>query len=60
MMLSGLQSMPGTPQGRDPRRRRARSARFFSITLPWLKPSYLFITIIATINALMASTSCSS
>ena len=28
--------------------------RFFSITLPWLKPNLLFISIIATINALMA------
>ena len=28
--------------------------RFFSITLPWLKPTLLFIVIIATINALMA------
>src|SRR5690242_14516715 len=29
-------------------------ARFFAITLPWLKPNLLFIAIIATINSLMA------
>ncbi len=29
-------------------------ARFFAITLPWLRPNLLFISIIATINALMA------
>ncbi|MFZ5675731.1 MAG: ABC transporter permease subunit [Pseudomonadota bacterium] len=53
MILSGLQSMPGNLHkaaildGAGPVR------RFFSITLPWLKSSYLFITIVATINALM-------
>ena len=53
MILSGLQSMPGNLHkaaildGAGPIR------RFFSITLPWLKSSYLFIAIIATINALM-------
>jgi len=53
MVLSGLQSMPGNLHkaaildGAGPLR------RFVSITLPWLKPNYLFITIVATINALM-------
>ncbi len=54
MILAGLQSIPGNLHraaildGAGPIR------RFFSITLPWLKPTLLFITIIATINALMA------
>lgn len=53
MMLSALQSMPANLHraalldGAGPVR------RFFSITLPWLKPTLLFSTIIATINALM-------
>ena len=29
-------------------------ARFFAITLPWLKPNLLFISIVTTINSLMA------
>ncbi len=54
MLLAGLQSMPASLHkaamldGAGPMR------RFVSITLPWLKPSLLFITIIATINSLMA------
>jgi multiple sugar transport system permease protein len=54
MLLAGLQSMPSSLHkaamldGAGPVR------RFVSITLPWLKPSLLFITIIATINSLMA------
>jgi ABC-type glycerol-3-phosphate transport system permease component len=54
MLLAGLQSMPGSLHkaamldGAGPLR------RFFSITLPWLKPNLLFIAIISTINALMA------
>ncbi len=53
MLLAGLQSMPANLHkaaildGAGPLR------RFVSITLPWLKPSLLFMTIIATINALM-------
>ncbi len=54
MLLAGLQSMPASLHkaamldGAGPVR------RFFSITLPWLKPNLLFLSIIATINALMA------
>jgi multiple sugar transport system permease protein len=54
MLLAGLQSMPmslhkaAMLDGAGPVR------RFASITLPWLKPNLLFISIIATINALMA------
>ena len=54
MLLAGLQSMPASLHkaamldGAGPLR------RFASITLPWLKPNLLFISIIATINALMA------
>lgn len=54
MLLAGLQSMPGNLHkaaildGAGPVR------RFFSITLPWLRPNLLFVTIIVTINALMA------
>jgi multiple sugar transport system permease protein len=53
MLLSSLQSMPGNLHraaildGAGPTR------RFFSITLPWLKSTLLFSTIISTINALM-------
>ena len=54
MLLAGLQSMP------DSLRRAAMLdgagpvARFFAITLPWLKPNLLFISIVTTINSLMA------
>ena len=54
MLLAGLQSMPASLHkaamldGAGPVR------RFLSITLPWLKPNLMFISIIATINALMA------
>ena len=53
LLLAGLQSMPANLHkaaildGAGPVR------RFFAITLPWLKSNYLFITVIATINALM-------
>jgi multiple sugar transport system permease protein len=54
MLLAGLQSMPvslhkaAMLDGAGPVR------RFVRITLPWLKPNLMFISIIATINALMA------
>ncbi len=54
MLLAGLQSMP------DSLRRAAMLdgagpvARFFAITLPWLKPNLLFVAIVTTINSLMA------
>ncbi len=54
MLLAGLQSMPASLHkaamldGAGPVR------RFLRITLPWLKPNLLFISIIATINSLMA------
>jgi multiple sugar transport system permease protein len=54
MLLAGLQSMP------DSLRRAAMLdgpcplARFFAITLPCLKPNLLFISILTTINSLMA------
>jgi multiple sugar transport system permease protein len=54
MLLAGLQSMP------DSLRRAAMLdgagpvSRFFAITLPWLKPNLLFISIVTTINSLMA------
>lgn len=54
LLLSALQSIPGNLyraailDGAGPVR------RFFSVTLPWLKSTLLFVMIIATINALMA------
>ncbi len=54
MLLAGLQSMPGSLHKAAMLDGAGAIRRFFSITLPWLKPSLLFIAIIATINALMA------
>lgn len=54
ILLAGLQSMPGTLHKAAMLDGAGPVARFFAITLPWLKPSLLFIAIIATINALMA------
>ncbi|MFP5076075.1 ABC transporter permease subunit [Rhizobium sp. YIM 134829] len=53
MMLSALQSMPGNLQRAALLDGAGPVKRFFSITLPWLKPTLLFSTIVATINALM-------
>lgn len=54
MLLAGLQSMPANLHRAAMLDGAGPIARFFSITLPWLKPSLLFVSIIATINALMA------
>lgn len=54
MLLAGLQSMPGSLHKAAMLDGAGPVARFFAITLPWLKPSLLFISIISTINALMA------
>ena len=54
MLLSGLQSMPGNLHRAAILDGAGPVSRFFSITLPWLKPTLLFSTIIATINAFMA------
>ncbi len=54
MLLAGLQSMPASLHKAAMLDGAGPVARFFAITLPWLKPSLLFISIIATINALMA------
>ncbi|CAM5762786.1 hypothetical protein LMIY3S_00595 [Labrys miyagiensis] len=54
MLLAGLQSMPGNLHKAAMLDGAGPLARFFAITLPWLKPNLLFISIIATINALMA------
>jgi ABC-type glycerol-3-phosphate transport system permease component len=54
LLLAGLQSMP------DNLHRAARIdgagavARFFRITLPWLKPMLLMVMILTTINSIMA------
>lgn len=53
MVLSALQSMPGNLHRAAVLDGAGPVTRFFSITLPWLKPTLLFSTIIATINALM-------
>lgn len=53
MVLSALQSMPGNLHRAAVLDGAGPITRFFSITLPWLKPTLLFSTIIATINALM-------
>ncbi|MFB2553172.1 ABC transporter permease [Ensifer soli] len=53
MMLSALQSMPASLNRAALLDGAGPVKRFFSITLPWLKPTLLFSTIIATINALM-------
>ena len=54
MLLAGLQSMPANLHRAAMLDGAGPVARFFAITLPWLKPSLLFVSIIATINALMA------
>jgi multiple sugar transport system permease protein len=54
MLLAGLQSMPSNLHKAAMLDGAGPIARFFAITLPWLKPSLLFISIIATINSLMA------
>ncbi|MEZ5838367.1 MAG: ABC transporter permease subunit [Geminicoccaceae bacterium] len=54
MVLAGLQSMPASLHKAAMMDGAGPITRFFKITLPWLKPSLLFVTIIATINALMA------
>ena len=54
MLLAGLQSMPASLHRAAALDGAGAIARFFSITLPWLKPNLLFISIVATINALMA------
>ncbi len=54
MLLSSLQSMPGNLHRAAILDGAGPMKRFFSITLPWLKSTLLFSTIIATINAFMA------
>lgn len=54
ILLAGLQSMPASLQKAAMLDGAGAWSRFVKITLPWLKPSLLFATIIATINALMA------
>jgi multiple sugar transport system permease protein len=54
MLLAGLQSMPASLHKAAMLDGAGPIARFFKITLPWLKPNLLFISIIATINSLMA------
>ncbi len=54
MLLAGLQSMPASLHKAAMLDGAGPLARFFALTLPWLKPSLLFISIIATINSLMA------
>lgn len=54
MVLSALQSMPASLHRAARLDGANATKRFFAITLPWLKPTLLFSTIIATINALMA------
>lgn len=54
ILLAGLQSMPASLHKAAMLDGAGPISRFFRITLPWLKPSLLFVSIIATINALMA------
>lgn len=54
MLLAGLQSMPSSLHKAAMLDGAGPVARFFAITLPWLKPTFLFISIVATINSLMA------
>ncbi len=54
MLLAGLQSMPSSLHKAAMLEGAGPIARFFAITLPWLRPNLLFISIIATINALMS------
>ncbi|WP_131196100.1 ABC transporter permease subunit [Lichenihabitans psoromatis] len=54
MLLAGLQSMPSSLHRAAMLDGAGPLARFFAITLPWLRPNLLFIAIIATINSLMS------
>ena len=54
MLLAGLQSMPTSLHKAAMLDGAGPVARFFAITLPWLKSTLLFVSIIATINSLMA------
>ena len=54
MLLAGLQSMPGSLHRAAMLDGAGPISRFFNITLPWLKPNLFFISVVATINALMA------
>ena len=54
MLLAGLQSMPPSLHKAAMLDGAGPVARFLAITLPWLRPNLLFISIIATINALMS------
>jgi len=54
LILAGLQSMPASLHKAAMLDGAGPATRFFKITLPWLKPTLLFVTILATINALMA------
>ena len=54
MLLAGLQSMPGSLHRAAMLDGAGPVSRFFNITLPWLKPNLFFISVVATINALMA------
>ena len=54
MLLAGLQSMPTSLHKAAMLDGAGPVARFFAITLPWLRPTLLFVSIIATINSLMA------
>ncbi len=54
MLLAGLQSMPASLHKAAMLDGAGPVARFLCITLPWLKPNLLFISIVATINSLMA------
>ncbi len=53
MLLSSLQSMPSNLHRAALLDGAGAVRRFFSITLPWLKPTLVFAMVIATINALM-------
>lgn len=53
MLLSALQSMPANLHRAAVLDGAGPIKRFLAITLPWLKPTLLFSTIISTINAFM-------
>jgi multiple sugar transport system permease protein len=54
MLLAGLQSMPASLHRAAMLDGAGPLARFAFITLPWLKPNLLFVSVVSTINALMA------
>ncbi|SDI29743.1 ABC transporter permease subunit [Alloyangia pacifica] len=54
MLLAGLQSMPSSLHRAAMLDGAGPVQRFYLITLPWLKPSLLFVSILTIINALMA------